>query len=150
MDARLTRKVTKVDEERKWQGITTDVIFTQYEENTAPLAIIRNEELILLRAEAHMKRGTSAGDTEAMRLLNLIRTESGGLAEIPEVLTGKLLEDELLEQRRFSLLFEGGHRWIDMRRYGRLDELRQEDPAGVDFKVHHHFPLPVAETDARK
>jgi starch-binding outer membrane protein, SusD/RagB family len=150
VDARLMRKVTKTDEERKWQGITTDVIFTQYEENTAPLSIIRNEELILLKAELNMKLGTSEGDAEAMRLLNLIRTESGGLPEIPEVLTGELLEDELLEQRRFSLLFEGGHRWIDMRRYGRLEELRQEDPAGVDFKVHHHFPLPVAETDARK
>ena len=150
MDARVSRKLTKVapDKVGSWQGITTDVKFTQYVENTDSLPIIRNEELILLRAEAYMHQENYA---EATRLLNIIRTESGSLPELPEVLSDpKLMEDELLEQRRFSLLFEGGHRWIDMRRYNRLEELRQEDPAGVDFKVHHHFPLPVAETDARQ
>jgi hypothetical protein len=147
-DARLARKLTKAEEERKWQGITTDVLFTLYPDNEASLPIIRNEELILLRAEAYMKQENY---TEATRLLNIIRTESGGLPELPEVVSdAKIMEDELLEQRRFSLLFEGGHRWIDMRRYNRLEELRQEDPAGVSFKVHHHFPHPVAETDARQ
>jgi hypothetical protein len=72
------------------------------------------------------------------------------MAPIPEDLSGKPFEDELLEQRRFSLLFEGGHRWIDMRRFGRLEELRQEDPADAGFKVHAAFPIPVAEMDARK
>lgn len=151
-DSRLSRKVTKVaaGKEGNWQGITSDVKFTQYTSNENSLPIIRNEELILLRAEAHMKQGTSEGDAEAMRLINLIRTKSGALPAIPEVLTGELLENELLEQRRFSLLFEGGHRWLDMRRYDRLEELRQEDPAGVNFKVHHHFPIPVVEADARE
>jgi hypothetical protein len=31
-----------------------------------------------------------------------------------------------------------------------MEELRQEGPAGVDFKVHAAFPIPVAEMDARK
>ncbi|WP_375768035.1 RagB/SusD family nutrient uptake outer membrane protein [Archangium gephyra] len=147
-DDRVGRKLTKAEEARKWQGITTDVLFTLYPDNEAPLPIIRNEELLLLRAESYMKQENYA---EATRLLDIIRTKSGGLPPLPEVLSDpKLMEDELLEQRRFSLLFEGGHRWIDMRRYNRLEELRQEDPAGVDFKVHHHFPHPVAETDARQ
>ncbi|MFY0528454.1 RagB/SusD family nutrient uptake outer membrane protein [Archangium gephyra] len=146
-DARLARKTTLADEERKWQGITTNVLFTVYPDNEASLPLIRNEELILLRAEAYMKQENY---TEATRLLDIIRTESGNLPPLPEVLSDpKLMEDELLEQRRFSLLFEG-HRWIDMRRYNRLEELRLEDPAGVSFKVHHHFPHPVSETDARK
>lgn len=148
MDARVAAKLTKAKEERKWQGITTDVLFTLYPDNEASLPIIRNEELILLKAEALMKLGTD--DAEATRLLDLIRTRSGKLEKLPEVLSGESFENELLKQRRFSLLLEGGHRWIDMRRYNRLDELLQEDPAGVTFKVHHHFPLPVAETDARK
>ena len=29
----------------------------------------------------------------------------------------------LLRERRYSLLFEGGHRWIDYRRFGRLSQL---------------------------
>ncbi|MFY0571459.1 RagB/SusD family nutrient uptake outer membrane protein [Archangium lansingense] len=149
LDARVADKVTKVEagKEGNWQGITSDVKFTRYLNNSDPLPIIRNEELILLRAEAHMKQGE---DAKAMQLLNFLRTESGEVPAIPEVLTGKPLEDQLLRQRRFSLLFEAGHRWIDMRRYGRLEELRREDPTGVEFKVHHHFPIPVTETDARE
>jgi hypothetical protein len=147
MDARVARKLTLAEEERKWQGITTGVLFTLYPTNESSLPLIRNEELILLRAEAYMKQENY---TDATRLLNIIRTESGGLPALPEVLSDpKLIEDELLEQRRFSLLLEG-HRWIDMRRYNRLAELLQEDPAGVSFKVHDHFPHPVAETDARQ
>jgi hypothetical protein len=148
VDARVARKVAQVspDKTRTWQGITSNQVFTLYPGGEAPLPIIRNEELILLRAEALHGSGNSP---EATRLLNRIRTQSGNLAPLAEDLSGKPFEDELLKQRRFSLLFEGGHRWIDMRRYGRLEELRQEDPAGVDFKVHSAFPLPVAETDAR-
>jgi hypothetical protein len=149
VDARLARKVATVKTPGDWQGVTTSVGFAPlYGDNAAPVAIIRNEELLLLRAEAVANAGTG-NPTEAMRLLNLIRVNSGKLVAIPEDLSGKPFEDELLEQRRFSLLFEGGHRWIDMRRYNRLEELRQEDPAGVDFKVHAAFPIPVTETDAR-
>jgi starch-binding outer membrane protein, SusD/RagB family len=147
LDARVVRKLKPAKESRTWQGITSDQVCTLYEDNTDPLAIIRNEELLLLRAEAFHGAGNP---TEATRLLNLIRVNSGKLAAIPEDLSGPLFEDELLEQRRFSLLLEGGHRWIDMRRYGRLEQLRLEDPAGVDFKVHAAFPIPVAEMDARK
>jgi hypothetical protein len=45
-----------------------------------------------------------------------------------------------------SLLFEGGHRWIDMRRYDRLDLLPLDDD---DHAVHPVFPIPTAERDAR-
>ena len=146
VDDRVARKVKFVTS-FTWQGVTSDQGFAIYKQNTAPLAIIRNEELLLLRAEALHGSGNAS---EATRLLNLIRVTSGKLAALPEDLSGKPFEDALLEQRRFSLLFEGGHRWLDMRRYGRLEELRQEDPAGVDFKVHAAFPIPVAELDARK
>lgn len=146
VDARVARKLAQAKEPRTWQGITSNQVFTLYPTGESSLAIIRNEELLLLRAEALHGSGNA---TEATRLLNLIRTRSGSLAPLTEDLSGKPFEDELLKQRRFSLLLEGGHRWIDMRRFGRLEELRQEDPAGVDFKVHSAFPLPVAETDAR-
>jgi starch-binding outer membrane protein, SusD/RagB family len=147
VDARVARKLKQAEKPGSWQGITSNQVFAMYQERTAPVPIIRNEELLLLRAEAFHGQGNA---TEATRLLNLIRVNSGKLAALPEDLSGKPFEDELLEQRRFSLLFEGGHRWIDMRRYGRLEELRQEDPAGTDFKVHAAFPIPVAEMDARK
>jgi len=118
--------------------------FRLYTTNNAPVPIIRNEELILLRAEANIGArnfGPAADD------LNFIRTTSGRLAPRLDIDETNAL-DELLKQKRYSLLFEGGHRWLDLRRYGRLDTLPRElDP---DFAPHERFPIPAAEMNARK
>ena len=47
----------------------------------------------------------------------------------------------MLYERRYSLYFEG-HRWIDMRRYNRLNQLPLDRP---DDNVWSEFPLPVTE-----
>jgi starch-binding outer membrane protein, SusD/RagB family len=143
IDARVQRKIKPAKEPRKYQGVSSDITFSAYPAATTPVPIIRNEELILLRAEARFQTGNAAG---ALEDINFIRTTSGGLAP----LGGEGDVDfigELLRQRRYSLLFEGGHRWIDMRRYGRLDRL----PIDVEgHRVHERFPIPIAETDARQ
>jgi hypothetical protein len=51
----------------------------------------------------------------------------------------------LLYERRYSLLWEG-HRWNDMRRYGRLDQLPLDLPSHFVAKV---MPVPKQESDAR-
>ncbi|HLL52738.1 MAG TPA: RagB/SusD family nutrient uptake outer membrane protein [Myxococcaceae bacterium] len=140
IDERVTRKTVAVAP-RTVQGLTSGHQFRLYPTNTSPVPIIRNEELILLRAEALIHTGQVP---EAADLLNLIRTRSGGLPGRGDLTANNIL-DELLRQRRYSLLFEGGHRWIDLRRYGRLGTLAQEGQT-----VHPRFPIPVAETDARQ
>ncbi len=147
LDARVRSKVKDAKNPGDLPGITAYTkAFTQYESESAPIPIIRNEELLLLRAEANIRLERYEA---AMNDLNFIRTTSGGQVEIPEVLEGELAINELLYQRRFSLLFEGGHRWIDMRRYGKLEELRREDPAGASFNVHPRFPIPTSEIVGR-
>jgi len=47
----------------------------------------------------------------------------------------------MLNQRRYSLFGEG-HRWIDMRRYNRLNTLPIDRP-GDD--VWEEFPIPATE-----
>ena len=85
--------------------------------NTAPIPYIRNEELILIKAEAH---ALANDPTSAVNAINLIRN-AWGVGEY----TGGTSQDELIEevlfQRRYSLWAEGGHRWIDLRRTGKLD-----------------------------
>ena len=56
---------------------------------------------------------------------------------------------EVLNQRRYSLYMEGGHRWFDMRRYNRLATLPKEL---ATHNVFNSFPKPQAEVDwdARK
>ncbi len=142
IDRRVAEKIRTVPE-RTVQGLTSDEGFTMYQSITAPIPIIRNEELILLRAEANIGLGMFPAATTD---INFIRVHSGGLAPVAE-LTAENAIDELLKQRRYSLLMEGGHRWIDMRRFGRLDQLPLDLPT---HHIHSAFPLPVAETDARE
>jgi hypothetical protein len=49
-------------------------------------------------------------------------------------------------------MFEGGHRWIDLRRLGRNTDTTLLDivaPAAHPHKFHLNFPLPLAECLAR-
>lgn len=142
LDNRVGAKI-KVAESRTYQGLTSNYMFTMYEENSAPVPIIRNEDLLLLRAEANIQLGTDL--TAAEEDINHVRAVSGGLP--PVTLVGENAVNVLLYERRYSLLFEGGHRWIDMRRYQLLSTLPKDKP---EHTVHERFPIPVAETDARQ
>ncbi len=142
LDARALSK-TAIVEARSVQGITSNLVFSIYNSNTAPVPIIRNEELILLRAEARFFTGNTAG---ALSDINFIRTTSGGLAPRGAFANATDFTDELLKQRRYSLMFEGGHRWIDARRFGRLGTL----PLALStHRVHTRFPFTEAECLAR-
>ena len=142
-DNRLQQKVARLPAARTVQGVTTEFLFTIYTANTAPIPIIRNEDLILLRAEARYFSGDQVG---ALSDINFIRTNSGGLAPRGPFLNDSDFITELLYQRRYSLMFEGGHRWIDARRHGRLNTLPL---ALATHRVHSRFPFPEAECLAR-
>ena len=110
---------------------------TLYSSNTDPVSIVRNEELILLYAEANI--GTN--NTEAVNALNIIRN-AAGIGDYTGGTTATDLENEVLNQRRYSLFGEG-HRWIDMRRYNRIDQIPTDRT--VD-NVLDAFPTPATET----
>ena len=144
LDNRVQNKVTPVPPVTLY-GITSGYTFKVYPNKDSPVPIIRNEELILLRAEANIGLGATGNLGQAKADLNLIRTTSGGIAERGGLNASNIL-DELLKQKRYSLLFEGGHRWIDARRYGKLGTLPIDVPGQ---RVQTAFPIPTAETDAR-
>jgi hypothetical protein len=118
-------------------GLSSNRDVWVYTSSTAPIPIIRNEELILIYAEANIQLNNF---DEATGALNIIRNKHG-LADYSGTQTQSALIDEMLYERRYSLYFEG-HRWIDMRRYNRLDELPLDRP---DDNVWSEFPLPVTE-----
>ena len=136
-DDRLTRKVTALADPKTVQGVTTDRLFTIYNSPSASIPLIRNEELVLLRAEANIGLNQLVA---AQTDINTIRVKSGGLA--PTVLTPANALDELLYNKRYSLLFEGGHRWIDLRRYNRIPTLPLAQPS---HSRPTKFPFPEAE-----
>lgn len=118
-------------------GLSSNRDVWVYTSSTAPIPIIRNEELILIYAEA--KINTTALP-DAIVALNRIRTEHN-LTPYAGAVTANALITEMLFQRRYSLFFEG-HRWVDMRRYDRLAQL-PIDRVGDD--VWTAMPIPQTE-----
>ena len=118
LDARFTSKIVRVPAEDAGTagGLNSDLKFTAYASPDASVPIIRNEELILLRAEAEWGSGDLAA---AIADLNIVREGSGGLEPLADGLDADAVEEEILYNRRYSLMFEGGHRWIDLKRHGR-------------------------------
>lgn len=134
-DTRL-EKVVELDEALSQDGLSGNYALNRYTSRTAPIPIIRNEELILLYAEANIY----INKPEAINALNLIRA-SAGLVPYPGTDDTESLINEMLKQRRYSLYAEG-HRWIDMRRYGRLNTLPIDRP---EDDVWSLFPIPLTE-----
>jgi hypothetical protein len=109
--------------------------------NTTSIPFIRNEDLILLKAEALWFTGDK---DNALIALNKVRQGSGKLPALAAPADDTAFVDALLYEREYSLLFEGGHRWLDLRRFGRPLPL-----AAPDQKQNLRFPIPLPECDAR-
>lgn len=118
-------------------GLSSDRDVWVYHSSTAPIPIIRNEELILIYAEAKIQTNSLP---EAVVALNKIRS-THNLPAYAGAVTAAALIDEMLNQRRYSLFYEG-HRWIDMRRYDKLASL-PIDRAGDD--IWSAMPIPSTE-----
>ena len=105
--------------------------------STAPMSLIRNEELILIYAEANIQLNNFL---QAVASLNIIRAEHN-LPAYSGTVDRPSLINEMLYERRYSLFMEG-YRWIDGRRYNLMGTLPIDRP-GED--VWTEFPLPVSE-----
>ncbi|NAS31809.1 RagB/SusD family nutrient uptake outer membrane protein [Flavobacteriaceae bacterium R38] len=107
-----------------------------YQSNVDNVPIMRNEELILLFAEANM----ATNGTAAIDAINVIRN-AAGLANYTGGTSAQELEDEILFQRRYSLFGES-HRWVDVRRFNRLNELPNDRTTD---NVPEAVPVPFNE-----
>ena len=118
-------------------GLSSNWDVWVYTSSTAPVPIIRNEELILIYAEVKINQNSFP---DAIIALNKIRSVHN-VAPYAGASTAAALTDEMLNQRRYSLFFEG-HRWVDMRRYNKLAQL-PIDRVGDD--VWSAMPIPQTE-----
>ncbi|HEY6900483.1 MAG TPA: RagB/SusD family nutrient uptake outer membrane protein [Puia sp.] len=119
------------------QGLSSNRDVWVYTTSTAPIPIIRNEELVLIYAEAKIQ-GNAFPD--AIVALNVIRA-AHNLSPYSGAVTKTALINELLYERRYSLYCEG-HRWIDLRRYQLLGSLPKDRPGD---QVWTRFPIPISE-----
>ncbi len=128
----------------------------RYPTPNSAIPLIRNEELFLLRAEANWF-GATGSKAQAVSDLNFIRQTSGNLAPTTVTIasTDAAFVNALLHERLYSLLYEG-HRWVDMRRYGRLSQIIIDRPTGCPAAgipkdtVFSTLPINLFEVQARK
>jgi hypothetical protein len=128
--------------------------------------ILRYADVLLLKAEAIIQSGGSAG--EAIALINQVRTRARNSvspaslapANLDNTVTDKKqILKWIIEERRIEFAFEEGQRWFDLRRWhlgGVLRDLYGKDlESGWDFssvqstirfeKKNLYLPLPQSE-----
>jgi len=118
-DARLSKFAQRIENPATSASITDpgDYQDGRWATNISPIPYIRNEELILIYAEANLLTGNM---DEALRAINIIRN-AHNLADYSGGTSQDDMIEEILHQRRYSLWAEAGHRWVDLRRTGKLD-----------------------------
>ena len=149
-DQRVANKTAPREDPTSLGGFNGTHESRLYDSNVSPIDIIRNEELILIYAEANINLGDP---TEGVNALNVIRN-AAGLPDYSGAVTEDALLDEVLQQRRYSL-FSEGHRMVDLRRYGRLNEdfvvidpNRDPDTGEVRSQtIFEQFPIPLSENE---
>ena len=123
-----------------------------YATNVTPIPIIRNEELVLLRAETEWFTGATVA---ALTDLAAVRAGSGAtrggtaVVKFPTPAADSEFVAEVLLQRTLSL-YQEGQRFPDYRRFGKLAELATlGQDAAQGFTVAPYSVLPSQECDAR-
>ncbi|MEP6620301.1 MAG: hypothetical protein ABJE47_13340 [bacterium] len=112
---------------------------------TSPIGILKNSELILLRAQAEIEMGDLAAATAD---INTVRTKDGGLAPLPLLASKTAAINAVLYEKRYSLLNEGAQRFVDLRAYNRLNGTYLRKELATDpFQAALAIPKP--EQDAR-
>jgi hypothetical protein len=127
-------------------GLSSPVVTTRYTGATDGIPMVRNAELLLLRAEANILSSTpdlAAAEAD----LNIIRN-AAGLGDYNGPTTQDALFEEMVYNRRYELYLEG-HRWVDARRFGILDRLEfPYDTVGDGSResiVFRQVPIPQNE-----
>ncbi len=105
--------------------------------STASIPIIRNEELILIYAEAQIGSDVN----ESLAAINRVRN-SAGLGNYLGATDDASMLNEVIKQRRYSFFGEG-HRWVDLRRTGKIGQIPADRVGDV---VHMEFPRPGSAT----
>lgn len=110
IDAGISDEVTGEPILGEWQD-------ARWASNIAPIPFIRNEELLLIYAEAQARLNQPG---LAVGAINTIRN-IWGVGNYTGATDTEALIEEILFQRRYSLWAEMGHRWVDLRRTNRLN-----------------------------
>ena len=113
--------------------VTTTTNSTEYS------VIYRLEDVYLMLAESLMKQNKTA---QAVPFINYTRQRAGLTALTTSISQSQAME-EIKNERRKEFFAEHGNRFLDLKRWGQLDQLK---PVKVNWKAtNQFFPLPQKE-----
>lgn len=119
-----------------------------YQSNGSPVPIIKNEELLLIAAEASLAQGNRAAAVAYIKAVG--RTYEPKFA-LSASASNEAILNEILYQRRYSLYYEG-QRWVDLRRLGKLNQLNEPGTTapekltdGTQTAIIKQLPIPFSE-----
>jgi len=138
-DTRVTTKTSVRSNPTTQDGLSGTNQTALYASNISPIDMLRNEELVLVFAEASILANNLQDAEDA---LNVIRN-SAGLPNYSGLQTADDLTTEMLNQRRYSLWAEN-HRMFDLRRYNLSSTLPIDRVGDQVFNVS---PVPLSEND---
>ncbi len=110
-----------------------------------PIPILKNSELILLRAQARIESGDLPGATVD---INAVRVADGGLTPYAPFTTKAAAIAAVLYEKRYSLLAESAQRLVDLRAYGLVNAAAGPGAPGDIFQTT--LPIPKPQFDTRK
>jgi hypothetical protein len=102
--------------------------------------VFRLAEQYLIRAEAKAEQNKL---TESIQDINLIRSRAG-LGIISSLLSQQQVLDTLAHERRIELFAEWGHRWLDLKRTGQVDQVLSAVKPGWK-STDTLYPIPQTE-----
>lgn len=110
-------------------------------------AVLRLAEQYLIRAEARAATNLpgAIADLDVVRK----RGEIPLIADIRPAITEVELRDSILLERRRELFAEWGHRWLDLKRVGKIDEVMSKEAIvkGITWDPRQAlWPIPYSET----
>lgn len=150
-DARASKIVVQKDKDgnivtKTLAGVSTTIKTPLTDPSGAlslPIAVMKNAELLLLRAQVYIEQGNLALATAD---INTVRAADGGLGPVAPATKAEAIAAVLYE-KRYSLLGESAQRLVDLRAYGLLNASAGPGAAGDLFQTT--LPIPKRELDAR-
>lgn len=103
---------------------------------------VRLAELYLIRAEARAKQNKLEG---AIADVNTIRNRAG-LSQLPFNLSESEILSAIIKERRIELFAEGGHRWFDLKRTDKVNEVLGSRKPGWQ-PTDALYPIPQSERE---
>jgi len=107
--------------------------------NTEYSVIFRLEEVYCMMAEILARENKVSA---SLPYINAVRSRAG-LPALSNSLTADQLLAEILTEKRKEFFAEGGLRFFDLKRFGKLSDLQSTKPNWMDFRAI--WPLPQSE-----